>query len=261
MQQRLLFPFLYLLFVAGSCEDDLLAPPDLSADRAYFPLELNQPLLYDQDSIVLFNTVSGIVYDTSRAEVRETLVEVFTEPDGTETYRGERWQRADANSPWEFVLTYTVFRTSTAVFRTEDNLQFTKMIFPIREGRSWDGNNAFDARRELAVGGEFLDVFNGWDYRYTDTDLTYEAAAGTTYPNSVFVSQAVTDSMLIDTRVAYEIYSPDVGLVERYLDARHTQCRVCCPAGNDIDFTRCLELPWDEKAEKGFILRQTIKQP
>lgn len=259
MRKLLLLPFLFLLFIAGSCEDETLDPIDLSADQAYYPLELNQPLFYDQDSIVLFNTVSGIVYDTSRTEVRETLVEVFTEADGTETYRGERWQRPDATQPWIFVQTYTVSRSNSAVFRTEDNLQFTKMIFPIRENRSWDGNNAFDERREIAVGGEFLDIYNGWDYQYTNTDLAYVSPAGDSYPSSLVIQLAAMDTMLIDRRVGYEIYAPGVGLVERFLDARHTQCRICCRSGNDIDFTRCLDLDWDEKSEKGFILRQTIK--
>lgn len=259
MRKYLLLPVLYVLFVAGSCEDEIRDPLDLETDYAYFPLELNTPLFYDQDSIVVFNTAGGIVYDTSTTEIRETLVEIFTETDGTETYRGERWQRANEDSPWQFVQTYTVSRSGTAAVRREDNLQFTKLVFPIRENERWDGNAAFDASREIIVGGEFLDVYNGWDYRYQTTDTAFVGNSGESFAGSLVVRQASIDDNLIDQRIAYEIYAPGVGLVERFIDARHTQCRVCCRAGNDIDFDACFNLPWDEKAEKGFVLRQTIK--
>lgn len=255
MRKLLLLPVVFLLFVAGSCEDEIRDPIDLAADQAFFPLELNQPLFYDQDSIVVFNTAAGVVYDTSRSEVRETLVERIEESDGTINYRGERWQRANESAPWRFVLTYTVSRTPTAAFRTEDNLQFTKLIFPLRNNRSWDGNAAFDNRREVVVGGEFLDVFNGWDYRYEQTNEEVTTPGGNSYANATLVRQADVSDNLIDQRIAYEVYVSGVGLVERYLDARHTQCRVCC----NLDTELCFNLPWDEKAEKGFILRQVLR--
>lgn len=257
MRKLLLLPVLYALFIAGSCDTEPIEPVDTSEDQAFFPLELNQPLFYTLDSIVLFNTTQGIVYDTSTAEVRETLVERFVESDGTETFRGERWQRQDENSPWRFVQTYTVSRTATAAFRTEDNLRFTKMVFPIVENETWDGNVAFDERRQIVVGGEFLDVFNGWNYRYTAVGETIGLPTGRTVDNTVRVEQADVN-ILIDFREAYEIYAPGIGLVERFVDARATQCRVCC-GGSNPNTTQCLELPWDEKAEKGFILRQVLK--
>ena len=257
MRNLYLITALFAVLTFTTCGDPEIADPiDLSADYAYFPLELDRPLFYDQDSIVLFNTVGGVVYDTSRSQVRETLVERFTEADGSEWYRGERWQRPNENSPWTFVQTYTVSRTEGAAFRREDNLQFTKLVFPIRENRTWDGNAAFDVRREIVVGGEFLDVYNGWDYRYQNVDTSF-AVTDVVYPNALFIRQARVEDNLIDFRRAHEIYVPGVGLVERFIDARHTQCRVCCNNGQDTGL--CFDLPWDEKAEKGFILRQTIR--
>ncbi len=241
------------LFLTGACKEEVAPPVDITADLAYFPLELDQPLFYEMDSIVLFNTTAGVVYDTSRLEVRETLVERFETPDGTINYRGERWDRPRAGGDWRFRQTFTVRRSNSAAFRTEDNLTFTKLTFPLRTGKRWDGNVAFDDRREFVVGGEFLDVFFGWDYQYLETAAPVTLTTGLTFNESVLVQQAETDN-LIDRRVAYERYAPGVGLVERFLDARHTQCRVCC--GNDTG--ACLDLSWDEKSEKGFIIRQTL---
>ncbi|SER41348.1 hypothetical protein [Neolewinella agarilytica] len=241
------------LFFAASCEEEVEPPVDFSADLAYFPLELNQPLYYAVDSLVVFNTVSGIVYDTASAEVRETLVEEFVAGDGTTVYRGERWQRSSPADPWVFLQTYTVSRSQTTAIREEDNLTFTKLVFPIDRGKSWDGNAAFDPTREFVVGGEFLNIYNGWQYRYDTTEAAVTLSTGVTLENTIVVEQAEVDN-LIDRRIAFERYAPGIGLVERFIDARATQCRTCC----SLDFMLCNDLSWDEKAEKGFLIRQTL---
>lgn len=232
-------------------------PPDILTDLNYFPLEIDRPLFYFQDSIVIFNTPSGIRYDTARAEVRETLVEQFTAADGSQFYRGERWQRTRPDQPWRFVQTYTLQRTAAAAFREEDNLRFTKLIFPIRSDRRWNGNVAFDEQRDVPVGGEFLDLFNGWAYRYDSLTAQRTLASGQQLGQLVRVEQADIDN-LIDLRRAYEVYAPGIGLVERFIDARATQCRVCC-GGSSPNTAQCAELSWDNKAEKGFILHQILQ--
>jgi len=247
------FLLLYSLFFALSCKEEVAPPIDFSEDLAYFPLELNRPLYYAVDSIVVFSTVQGIVYDTASAEVRETLVEEFVAENGETQYRGERWQRNDASSPWVFSQTYTVSRTGTTAIRQEDNLRFTKLVFPISRGRSWNGNAAFDETRQLVIGGEFVDVYNGWEYLYDTTGAAVVLATGLMLENTLRVQQATINN-LIDQRLAFERYAPGIGLVERFIDARATQCRVCC----NLDFPMCTSLSWDEKAEKGFILRQTL---
>ena len=245
----LLAPFLTLL----ACENETAAPVDFSGDLAYFPLVLDRPVFFDQDSIVLRATTRGTAYDTARAQVRETLVEQYVGADGQEIYRGERWQRANDAAPWRFVQSYTQSRTDRTAQRSEDNLSFTKLVFPIRADRRWDGNAAFDERTEVAVGGEFLDVYNYWDYRYTDSplDTTYNGVA----VQGVRTVRQAEENNSIEYRRAYERYAPGIGLVERFLDARHTQCVACCQR----DFGQCNELPWGEKAEKGFILHQRLR--
>ena len=252
MPQRILLALTLLLFFAA-CGEEVAEPAGTADGETYFPLELNQPKFYVVDSITLFPVVSGIRYDTARLEARETLVETFTDAEGREWYRGERWERADASRPWTFRQTFAVSRDGGTALRREDNLTFTKLTFPLRRGRSWDGHTAFDPSRELVVGGEFLDVYANWDYRYGNTDTSYVLPTGITLPSAARVDQASVDN-LIDLRRAYEVYAPGVGLVERFLDARHTQCIVCC----NRETVSCLALPWDEKAEKGFILHETL---
>lgn len=236
-----IFFFACLLFWSFfSCEEEVA---ELSADsdpETYYPLALNQPAFYQVDSIILRATVSGIAYDTTRNEARETLLEIFLAPDGTEQFRGERWERRDTSEPWRFKQSFTLNRTSATAVRREDNLAFTQLTFPVRAGKRWNPTADFDVTRQFPVGGEQLDIYNGWSARYEET------------PSDTLLVRLASEDNLIDLRQAYERYAPGVGLVERFVDARHTQCRDCCNG----DTVECSDLPWDEKAEKGYIIRQ-----
>lgn len=254
MMKTLLYSSLLMVCLLTACKEETAPPRDLTADLSYFPLELDQPKFYALDSIVLFNTIRGIVYDTARLEVRETLVERFEAADGTETFRGERWDRRLPDGQWRFQQTFTMSRSSLRATRTEDNLSFTKLVFPLTEGKRWDGHTAFDDARSFVIGAEFVSIYQGWDYRYIPT--TDAIAAGSSALNlegAVLIEQDSTDN-LITQSIAYEIYAPNIGLVERFIDARRTQCRTCC----NVDTELCSNLAWDDKAEKGFILKETF---
>ena len=250
---RLIACFLGLsLCLVMSCKEEALEPlPDRLAD--YYPLELNRPVYYRVDSVVLVRQVNGVRYDSSSTEARETLVETFVGADGVTYYRGERWERANAGFPYRFRQSFTVARTDGGIVRSEDNLTFTKLVSPLREGVRWDGNKAFDEFREIFAGGETVKVYEGWDYQYTNIDTAVTLRTGVQLDSVVTVRQADLN-IQIDYRRAYEWYAPGIGLVERFVDARHTQCETCC----DRDFFACADLGWNEKAEKGYIVRQTF---
>lgn len=255
MNKSYLFIALLLVLLANACDEETAAPRDFTEDLSYFPVALNEPAFYRVDSIVLFNTTRGIVYDTARLEARETLVESFVDPDGQETFRGERWERPLTGGPWSFRQTFTVSRTNARAVRTADNRSFTKLVFPLRDRKEWDGHTAFDDNRSsIIVGGEFIEPYIDWNYRYDSLDAPLSLPTGLELAKTITVRQADED-LLIRFRRAYERYAPGLGRVERYIDARDTQCRVCCGA----DTGQCSDLPWDEKAEKGFILHEVMQ--
>ena len=247
-----LYPFIaaaLTLFCLAACEEEPLQPLRDNLET-YYPLELNRPVYYRVDSVVLVREVGGVRYDSTSGEARETLVETFVGADGATYYRGERWERPNESVPYRFKQTFTVNRSGQAVVRSEDNLTFTKLVAPLRQGVSWDGNKAFDVSRQVPVGGELLTVYEGWDYRYTNTDTTLTLRTGKEVDSVLVVQQAAVYDNRIDYRRAYEWYAPGLGLVERFIDARHSQC---------INTqTNCDDLTWDEKAEKGYIIRQTL---
>lgn len=253
MPKFIFLSVVFLVLLLSGCKEEVEPPADFSANFAYFPLELNQPKFYRLDSIIVLNTIRGILYDTTTLEVRETLIESFTATDGMTEFRGERWDRPLTGGAWRFRQTFTVRRTNLAATRTEDNLAFTKLTFPFRDGKNWDGHTAFDDSQDIVIGGEFIDVFFDWNYRYDSVDTPQTLSTGLSFDKTVLVTQAETNN-LIDLRSAYEVYASGVGLVERFIDARHTQCRVCCGGNTES----CIDLAWDEKAEKGFILKQVL---
>ena len=61
---------------------------------------------------------------------------------------------------------------------------------------------------------------------------------------------------LLNRRLAIEGYAKNIGLVYRELEVFETQCQLCCNG----DTGACLDLPWREKAEGGFIIKQWLVQ-
>lgn len=249
------FLLLCLLFLLLGCgeDEDPLPPLDTKVAEKYFPLSLGQTRIYAVDSILLLQTVTGTVYDTALLNAREVLVDTFTAPDGRLWFRGERYEkdRSSPDSDYRIVSTYALSSDGYIAYRQEDNLAFTKLTSPLESTNSWEGNQ-FSEFRQFSVGAEFLDIYAGWLYTYSDSASTWEVN-GNMYQDIAMVEQANVNN-LIDYRRAYEVYAPEVGLIESFVDARHTQCVVCCNG----DTAPCFDLSWGEKAEKGFILRQQL---
>lgn len=250
------YAFLSLLacLLVASCKEETIPPTEAEVfGEAYFPLQLGQTWVYAVDSITLRPEVGGVRYDTVQLQAREQLLDSFQTAAGELWYTGERWERADESRPWVFKSTFAMSRDRRTATKTVDNLSFTKISFPAAIGRRWDGHTAFDAFRPLPVGGEFLDVYANWTYEFRTIGAPFTLVNGSNFPDVLIVDQAMVDN-LIDRRVAYEVYAKDLGLVASFIDARHTQCRDCCGG----ETSSCLSLPWDDKAEKGFIFYQEL---
>lgn len=248
-----LIALLLLLSLIGGCKEDSLAPNGEVKGADYFPLRIGQTWYYQVDSVTLRSTISGIRYDTVQLEAREQLLDSFINAAGETWYSGERWERSDSTANWRFAATFALQKDQRTANKSINNLSFTKLSFPAMERKRWNGHTAFDPFRQLAVGGEFLDVYAGWEYSYQSIGEAYTLPNGLVYPDVLVIQQADVDN-LIDRRIAYEVYAKNVGLIASFLDARHTQCRICCGG----ETANCIDLSWDAKAEKGFLLQQSL---
>ncbi len=214
------------------------------AGLAYYPLEVGKFIEYQVDSTIFDPNGEATVFSTTTF-VKEEIIDTLTDNIGNILYKIERFERTADSLPWNIKKVLTVSVQGNQAIRTEDNLRFVKLTFPVKKGVSWDGNIHFNNGLIVVLEGETLEMFKGWKYR-TKTANEPANVGDFQFAETVTVEEANNEN-LIELRRSSAIYAKDIGLVYRELWILDTQC---------ID--DCIGKTWEEKAEKGFILRQTI---
>ncbi len=234
--------FLGLIFLMISCGDNVIEDPDESIyGFEYFPLEIGYTWEYKVDSVLIFQGGSSNIPSTSF--IQEKVTELLSEDGDEKIYKLERRFRKDMNSDWYLQDVWQVSKNNTRATKTEENLRFIKLVFPAVEGEKWDGNVFFDANKEFTVAANDITIYQDWNYKIEDVDLS-KTYNGNTYPKVLHVSHIDEESM-ISKRFSEEFYAEGVGLVERNMQIFDTQ-------NTDTSFL------WLERAEKGFQLNQTL---
>ncbi len=234
---------LSMLFLLPSCEK---TPDDykLESGLEYFPLQVGKLVEFEVDSIIYTPTGSE-KNKTSKTFFREVVSDSFPGINGNIVYKIERYQRKEAIQPWQIQKVLTAELTNERAYRTEDNLRFIKLVFPVRKNKTWDGNVHFNPGLIVNVEGESLEMFKNWQSKITD--LMGSETIGTLKLIDVVNVQIANSENLIELRRGTEKYAKGIGLIYRELWILDTQC-----------IEKCTGKPWTEKAEKGFIVKQKI---
>ena len=103
---------------------------------SYFPLEVDAWIEYDVLDIIH----SQLGSDTAMYQLKEITTEEFLDNEGRLTYRIERYWRDDSNANWSIKDVWYSNKTTTTAEKVEENVRFTKLIFPINTAKYWDGN-------------------------------------------------------------------------------------------------------------------------
>ncbi|MFQ5445443.1 MAG: hypothetical protein ACE5FF_00780 [Saprospiraceae bacterium] len=240
---KYLLPGFYMLLVVLSCKN---TPDDFNPDFGYdyFPLEVGKYWVYSVDSTIYNPTGDSLASVTHRL-IKEEITDTLHDNTGEVLYKIEHYERAADTLPWQITKVLTQSITENQGRRTEDNLRFIKMPFPLRINDQWDGNAFFDPLLIVTVAGESLVMFKNWSYKVEQKD-TPEDIGGFSFPAVATIRQADNEN-LIELRISREKYAKGVGLVYREMWILDTQC-----------IEPCIGQTWEEKAEKGFILKQTI---
>jgi hypothetical protein len=243
------------LIWSGCGERIIVDPPfeDIVADQQqYFPLEIGQYIVYQVDSVTFdFAQGGGVVRDSSRTFIRETVADTIRDNTGALQYTIERYERQRDIDPWRLSRIWTAAITRQQVIRTEDNLRFLRLIFPMDRRSEWNGNVWIDPTREIEIEGERMRPFSNWQYEVDSIDIAQQI--GTFAFDSVLIVTEADDTNIIEQRISRSKYAKHIGLVwreQRILDSQY--CNQT-PAPAD-----CATKPWDEKAERGYILRQVV---
>jgi len=235
---------LAILFTCWSCSENRETEDfTLDYNYGYFPLEVGKFWIYQVDSVIFDTTAMGITVDTSITFLRETITDSFPDGAGKTVFRVERSVRSSTSGTWQVQSVWAASRTDRQAERIEDNLRFIKMVFPLQRGANWDGNQFIDPTTEIIVAGETLEIFKNWNYQVKAIDESV-SLNGVNFENVATIEQANSEN-LIELRESKEQYAEGIGLVYKELRILDTQ---------EINEDKA----WRDKAQKGFILKQTI---
>jgi hypothetical protein len=243
----------FLCFLLAACGGrEIVAPDALEAQYDYFPLRIGRSAVYSVDSIVYdFAAGGGTQRIASRTFVRERVADTLRDNTGALQYLIERYERRDPKQAWQLTGVGTATRNKTQAGRTENNLRFLNLVFPLSRRSAWNGLVWIDADREIEIAGERMRPFSNWRFEVDSIDVPQKI--GTFRFDSVLVVTEADDTNIIERRFSKARYAMGVGLVSKeqlILDSQY--CNKPQPPSD------CATKPWVEKAEKGYILKQTI---
>ncbi len=240
MKQLKFVMFVSMIFSIISCggkyEDYKLD----NSGKEYFPLEVGNTWIYAVDSIIYDNRGERI--DTSKNIIKEVVTDSFVDGAGNTNYTISRFRKEDNN--WIETQNWYAMVNEKQAIRVEENLRFIKMIFPVKENIYWDGNSFIDSENLVVkIAGESIKMYNNWRYGYAQID-TSVTINDTEYSSVHTVLECDTENRL-NRRFSEAKYAKDVGLIYRKMIILDTQ--------NSSNTE-----PWEEKAEQGFILEQSL---
>ncbi len=138
MRRLLLISVVFALFMEACRKDDTSQP--LYSDLFYYPLQVGICKEYYVDSASLvdgqWTYASGIL--------RESIVEHFSGATGQQVFRIRRQWRYDMSVSWKESPVHFTWYENNSVKRDEENIIFTRLSFPIKVGRTWQGTPDFE---------------------------------------------------------------------------------------------------------------------
>ncbi len=231
-----------LLLSLMSCTPELENYQGNVEGPLFFPLEVGSSWQYRVDSVVYDN--QGLKVDTIAQFIRENITDKYTDEAGDEVFRIERSAKSVDGGGWEVISVWSASRNERMAYKTEDNLKFLKMTFPVTLNKAWEGNLFFPADVVIRIAGEPIKMYQNWGkYKYiaVDENLTLE---GKQYENVTTILQVDLENK-ISKRYSVEQYAKNIGLIYKEMWILETQKSES-------------NAPWEVKAEEGFILRKSL---
>ena len=223
----LLFILLSVLLIF-SCKKDTEEDNTPVVSKDYFPTSVGKELVYDIVEINIDKAVD--VNDTIKYQLKELFESKYTDDAGNTNYRIERYYKNEIDTVWKVLNIWYVSIVRNAVFKTEENYRYKRLIFPIKVGNTWDGNIENTKETE--------------EYEITEVDFK-QTIGDVEYSNVLVVLQNDNEN-LIEKQYAIEEYVKNVGLAYKEI----------------IDISELEPQPginWEQRINVGYIYKQTLK--
>lgn len=226
-------PFLLLILAVNialfSCKKPDERPAPLPVEQKYYPLEKGKWIIYDVDSTIWDDTFC--VERFYNYQIRHYIADTFTNERGVPSYRVETSIRRKVEEPFVSHRVFYATNTGVTLETVQDQARFIKLVFPVEEGRTWEGNNYIPSDDPQ------FSFYDKWVYEYQDVEQSFNTGLKV-FDNTVSVEQideAVSDPELFPLEFASrtssrEVYAADVGLIYREFirwtyDPNGTECR------------------------------------
>ena len=215
-----LLPILILIQTACMTDDNEVEEEIMGYN--YFPLELGNYRIYEVTEI---NYTVQEQPDTTVYFLKELIADTSRDQTGQKIHYIYTYRRDDPFVSWEKepVTVMVARQTRSNLVITENNISFVRMIFPVKAGKSWDGN-AFN-------------TFEAMFYHYISEDIQSGSAA-TGSGNRIRVIRRDYDDGVIRRDVCFEIYAENTGMVYRESSALEYCQDVSCLGEEKIESGR-----------------------
>ena len=188
-----------------SCRNDKEERATKGAE--YFPIKIGTVKIYNVDTIN-YNPFN-LTVDTISHEIREEVVEMFTDAAQDTVYRVELSTWSTSKSMWIPFRSFLRKIKDNYAIETMENVEEVKLLFPIAQYKTKGSNyvwnmNMFNAREPVMV--KYTSVFSSY----------FNGIRGFNDCVSVKLSKPLTGRV---NDVREEVYAKDIGLVYRFRDS------------------------------------------
>jgi hypothetical protein len=196
---------LIVLLVASCKKSKPEDPADIGYD--YYPGKVGSYVVYDVDSIS-YTQLPAIDTLYYKFQIKESIDTLFYDQQNRPTLKIIRYRKNyDPNVPysqlsWVLQDVWTANLNSTSVQVVEENVRYTKLIFPVRKSATWNGN----AHNTI---GE-------WEYKYSEVDQA-ATVGGIAFSKTLKVTQKNFISA-INKQVYLERYAKGAGLIYKLIE-------------------------------------------
>lgn len=216
--RKILFPSLIAIAALSttmvSCTKDSEDISEISQGHKYGAYEIGKYILYNVDSTYWDDFLKIDIHES--CQLRYGVVDTFRDDQGRLSFVVDILYRKNSQQP--FVPADVVYATPTSggLEFSQKNLKFLKLVFPVTEGKSWNGNAMIPLGDE-----DYVEYDNNkWNYTYVNADKPFDPG-NNLYEHTVTVNQiddALNDPDVDSTVYAYrnysqEIYAYNVGMV------------------------------------------------
>jgi hypothetical protein len=208
------FTFFALYFIT-SCTSTLdcgCVSPPLTGAEFFYP-SVGKSNVYEVTETQYTLTTAPII---KTYQLKEFTASFFKDTDGKETLRIERYRRENDSQNWTIDSVFTAKKDIDKALKTENNVTYVKMVFPVKDGVKWNGNLYNN------LGNDTYEMKN---VRKPFSD----------YPSTMTVVQQ-NDSTLVDLKKRIEVYAEGVGIIyQEKINVSYCNTGDCLGKGK-IDF-------------------------